>query len=393
MRVVYYTHPAFLAPALHLVQCLSESAEVHLLVEVSPGAWRSGLLDSPPLQLTPGLVPAAPVLGRVLPPAVAAYWRNLASFNLAVHTTRRAVEPGSWRTSQQVTCYLERLAPDVIHFESTPRRLVPNLLLGLRRAPRVLSVHDPRLHTGEANWRTELTRRLTYGGMRHFILHSKALRSDFCHAYGLAPDRVSSVPLGVLAIQRAWHTEPVRQDRRGVLFFGRLSPYKGLEVLLAAATSVAERVPGLRVVIAGLPVPGYRLPSLPSLPKGGTIRLVQEYVSNAELARLFQAAAVVACPYTDATQSGVLLTAYAFERPVVTTAVGGLPEYVAPGRTGLVVPPNEPRAFADALVDVLGDPGWSARIRQGVADLAAGRLSWRRAAHETLAVYRRVLRQ
>ena len=102
--------------------------------------------------------------------------------------------------------------------------------------------------------------------------------------------------------------------------------------------------------------------------------------NSARLVELCQRAAVVACPYVDASQSGVVLTAFALGTPVVTSAVGGLPEYVEHGETGLLVPPGDSEALARALTLVLEDRGLRARLRSGIACRLEGDLGWSRSA-------------
>jgi glycosyltransferase involved in cell wall biosynthesis len=202
---------------------------------------------------------------------------------------------------------------------------------------------------------------------------------------------VHTVHLGVLEVLRKWLREPIAEDERTVLMFGRLSPYKGLDVLYEAAPRVAERVPGVRFVVAGRPVPGYVPPPPPRLPNGGRVDVHAEYISNNELVNLFQRASVIACPYRDATQSAVALTGYAFERPIVATLTGGLPEYIRDGETGLLVPAGNAAALADALVQVLLDPRLKARLQRGVASARRDWLTWENAAQQTLAAYGEML--
>jgi glycosyltransferase involved in cell wall biosynthesis len=212
-------------------------------------------------------------------------------------------------------------------------------------------------------------------------LHNAAQRSAFCHRYRVDPRRAHVVHLGPYDVYRAFSAEaPPRADAPMVLFFGRLSPYKGLDVLYGAAARVAEEVPGVRFVVAGRPIGGYAVPSPPDLTGGATLDVRPHYITNAELADLFQRADVVVCPYTDATQSGVVMTAYAFAAPVVASRVGGLPEYVMHGQTGLLVAPGEPDALASALIRVLREPGLRSSLGQGIRDIVAGKLSWAHAA-------------
>ena len=390
-RVVLYTHSAVLAPALSLAHALSQRSECHLLLELGPATWRMELLDQAPDGVGPGIVPAEPVIGPAFPAAVRAQWRDLASFRLVVHHTARAVQPASWRLSRQVVRAVRQLQPDVVHFDDVSRRMVP-ALPGLHGLPVVLSLHDPAFHSGETTWRGDLFRRLLLRRATRVVLHNRQHVPSFCARYGIPAERVAVVHLGSYRIARLWAERSCQAppaDRPTVLFFGRLSPYKGLDVLLQAAPHVAARVPGVRFVVAGQPVPGYRVPALPALPNGACIDLLDQYIPSAQVAALFASASVVACPYVDATQSGVVLTAYAFERPVVATTVGGLPEYVRHDETGLLVPPGDPQALAEALVRVLQDEGLQARLRQGVRLATAGAFNWNRAADETLEVYSR----
>jgi glycosyltransferase involved in cell wall biosynthesis len=80
-----------------------------------------------------------------------------------------------------------------------------------------------------------------------------------------------------------------------------------------------------------------------------------EFIPDERVARHFGESSVVVLPYVDASQSGVVPIAYSFNRPVVATSVGGLPSVVEHGVTGLLVPPRDARALADALVMLLED--------------------------------------
>ena len=125
------------------------------------------------------------------------------------------------------------------------------------------------------------------------------------------------------------------------------------------------------------------------MPNGGHFEFIPDYIPNARLASLFQQSGLVVCPYTDATQSGVVLTAYAFGRPVLASRVGGLPEYIDEGRTGWLVPPGDVSSLAAALVQAVtalrsdGDA-----YRQAIAARSAADLNWETIAAQTLDIYR-----
>jgi glycosyltransferase involved in cell wall biosynthesis len=166
-----------------------------------------------------------------------------------------------------------------------------------------------------------------------------------------------------------------------------MSKYKGLDLLYRAMPLVAEKVKGVRLIVAGQPSFGYQPPEPPRLPHAGRIEVRNRHIPNSELAALMRETAVVICPYTHATQSGVVLTAYAFGKPIIATRTGGLAEYVRDGETGIVVPPNDPEALATAIARVLLDDTLRCGYTAGIERMAANELDWHSRALETLAFY------
>lgn len=137
---------------------------------------------------------------------------------------------------------------------------------------------------------------------------------------------------------------------RVLLFFGYVRRYKGLHVLLRA---MARLLPLLDVhlLVVGEFYEDERpyREEISTLGLEDHVRLYSGYIPNAEVARFFSAADAVVLPYTSATQSGIAQIAYNFNLPVIATDVGGLAEVVLDGRTGFVVPPNDPEALAAAI--------------------------------------------
>ena len=163
--------------------------------------------------------------------------------------------------------------------------------------------------------------------------------------------------------------------------------------MFRAAPTVARAVPNVTFRVAGAPVAGYEPGPPPPLENGGRIETMYSYVSNDQTASLFERAQVVVCPYTNASQSGVVLTAFAFGCPVVATDAGGLPEYVADGVSGLVVPAGDDAALAGALIRCLSEPELLASLRAGVEAATATELNWRQTASELTVIYADVARR
>ncbi|MEX0747996.1 MAG: glycosyltransferase [Rhodothermales bacterium] len=137
-----------------------------------------------------------------------------------------------------------------------------------------------------------------------------------------------------------------------LLFFGFVRRYKGLHILLQAMSEVIRHRPGVRLVVAGEfyeDEDTYR-EAIRSLGLSDHVVLYPEYIEARRVGELFSAADIVVQPYEAATQSGVVQTAYHFEKPVIVTNVGGLAEVVIHEESGLVVPPKDPGALAAAII-------------------------------------------
>ena len=162
------------------------------------------------------------------------------------------------------------------------------------------------------------------------------------------PDRARPTPA---AAREALDLPP---GARVLLFFGFIKPYKGLKHLIDAAPRLRERYgpDGVRVLVVG-DVYGDRRPYLEQIEQGGAadiIRFHADYVPDEEVERWFVASDLVVLPYVSATQSGIVQIAWNYDKPVVTTRVGGLPEVVRDGETGFLVPPGDADALADARI-------------------------------------------
>ena len=126
-------------------------------------------------------------------------------------------------------------------------------------------------------------------------------------------------------------------------------------MLLDAWPAVLSQQPDAQLVIAGECYEDYTQyqQQIDALGIGASVHSHTRYIEREQVAAYFSAADAVVLPYLTATQSGVAKTAFFYERPVVTSDVGGLAEIVPHDEAGLVIPPNDPSALGDALVQVL----------------------------------------
>jgi glycosyltransferase involved in cell wall biosynthesis len=212
-----------------------------------------------------------------------------------------------------------------------------------------------------------------------FIAQSEAVAGDLRRFRPHAP--LTRVPHPIYTLFGAKPPRAEARRRLGVtarevaLFFGFIRGYKGLlDLVRAVARIPPER--DFQLLVGGEfyedPAPYRR--EIATL--GSRVVLHDRYIPNEEVGDFFAAANVAVLPYRTATQSGIAQIAAHFDLPVITTAVGGLPEMVEEGVTGDLVPPEDPGALAGAILRYF-DEGREARYAPQVARRKA-RYSWSR---------------
>jgi glycosyltransferase involved in cell wall biosynthesis len=280
-------------------------------------------------------------------------------------------------------------AADVVHWQWLTVQPVDAYLLPPKR-PRLLTAHDvvPREpRPGQIG----ATRRLLEK-MDAVIVHSEHGAGRLRDELGLEAERIHVIPHGAFDYLTHLPDEkplpPALAEVEGpvVLFFGLLRPYKGIELLIEAF----QNVEGAELWVVGMPrTPLGPLRELASEIRG-RVRFVPRFVDDSEIPAFFRRADIVALPYREIDQSGVLYTALAFGKPMVVSSVGGFAEIAAEG-AARAVPPNAPVEMAAAIQQLLDEPQERERLAAGARAAAAGRYSWDSIAEQTMTLYRALL--
>ena len=284
---------------------------------------------------------------------------------------------------------IRKFSPDVIHFQNG--HLFFNLFLPLiKRFPLVITIHDPRQHLGDKE--SLITPQwLMDAGFRNAdraIVHGTELVSVVEKEIGIPKNRLHVIPH--IAIGERKMTRVPSDDGQTVLFFGRIWEYKGLDYLIRAEPAVTARFPGVRFIIGGKGEDFDRYTQLMVHPERFEVH--NAWISDEERSRMFSEASVVVLPYVEASQSGVIPIAYTYGKPVIATNIGGLPEMVEHGRTGLLVEPRDVDALANSIVELLSN----AHLRRQLGMAGKAKLdrecSPSVVANQTLEVYAQAIR-
>lgn len=290
------------------------------------------------------------------------------------------------KNRRQLLTVIREFNPHVIHYQEDPRDELILSLPFLRNFPSVLTIHDPKRHTG---WDAKLSRFSFYRfyfrrAIDVAITHGEQLAKELTDMYPHLKDRVWSIAHGPLGVGFAG-TKPSRPEGCRILFFGRIHAYKGLAYFVDAIIALRQKGYPVVGVVAGR---GSDLaPNRQRMDDSGCFEIIDRYINADDIPGLFLDSLIIALPYTDGTQSGVAAMALGFGRPVVATAVGSIPELVREGTNGLLTPARDSEKFAAALETILADPQLWEKLAQGSLDLKNGDLSWRTIADKTLLAY------
>ena len=279
--------------------------------------------------------------------------------------------------------------PDVIHLQLGIVNLA--LLPFLKRYPLVVTFHDVKLHMGEERLRSEIVRYFIRKYSNQIIVHGEKLKEQMIKEYNLPSEKVHAITIGEheVAPFKKYERKDLKEGGNLILFFGRIWKYKGLEYLIKAEPMITKEVPGTKIIIAGTGEDFKKYEEM--MPNRDNFIVYNYHIPYKEGAELFQRCSVVALPYIDASQSGVIPTAYGFKKPVVVTNVGAIPEIVDDGVTGFIVPPKNPEALADALVKLLKDDKLRKQMGENAYKKLKTDMSWDKIAEKTIEVYKEAI--
>lgn len=279
---------------------------------------------------------------------------------------------------------------DVVHVQWAP---VPSLDARLlpRRRPLVATAHETYPVDGWSAPDARAMRRLLLGMDAVTALSEHGARS-LREGAGIPAERIRVIPHGPLDhLTRLPDDAPLPAelpdtDRRVVLFFGLIRPYKGPEVLLEAFRGIE----GAELWIVGRPL-GVDLGALQALASASqsTVRIVPRFVDDREVSALLRRADLVVLPYRQAEQSGVLYAALPFGKAIVMSDVGGFGELASRG-AGRLVPPGDAAALHDTIAALLGDEEERRRLGEAALAAASGPYSWESIARAHLDLYTEV---
>jgi glycosyltransferase involved in cell wall biosynthesis len=244
------------------------------------------------------------------------------------------------------------------------------------KAVYLLTVHDAARHPGEDQiWRRWLLRRDIKASDSALVL-SRSVGESLRHEYYYPRDRVflsTHGRFGDSNVEAKPRMLPANQPAR-LLFFGRIMEYKGLDLILRALPMLRRQFPTLKLEIWGY---GDITPYRAALDALIDVRIENRWIAEDEIPDIFAKTDLIVLPYREASQSGVIATAFAYGMPCVVTPLPGLREQVDDGVTGVISSGFGAAEYAEAISRALRDPAFYARLSENCIHAARTTLSWK----------------
>lgn len=262
----------------------------------------------------------------------------------------------SWkklRVELDVHKLVKQINPDII-LTDAPN---PNFLIArfIYRKRIISLIHDPFLHSGELTFIRKFGNYLLIRLAKKYVLFNKAQEEEFICQKKINKKDVFTTFLGqyeFLTLFQEKNSTLAENNNFKLLFFGRISPYKGIKYLLDGFVKYLNTYSDkIDLTIAGNG--NFDFSHYQNISQ---IHIINRFINTDELVSMIQQANLIVCPYIDATQSGVIMSAYAFKKPVLATNVGGLPEMLNQGETGMLIPPKDSDAIYNALKTLSSQP-------------------------------------
>jgi starch synthase len=318
---------------------------------------------------------------------------NIHKFPFSISLLKAAIKALNPFLYRRLNQRINLIRPDVVHVVFEFR--VPFFLVSAlhRRYPIVTTVHEPRatthtlMRTSLLNPIQNTNANLIMRSSDKIIVHGQK-HQDYLSAKRVPAHKIRVVPHSGFTFFASLGEKEVKAREGNILFFGKITPYKGIEYLIEAGNLIKQKIPGMTITIAG----EGDFNRYEKMITGDSHFLVHNrFITDHEVAELFREASVVVLPYVDGSQSSIISIAGAFKKPVVATSVGNFAEMVENGNTGFIVPPKDANALAEAVIKLLNSDKLRQEMGENAYKAVRDKFSLDRIAQQTSQVYKEAI--
>lgn len=265
----------------------------------------------------------------------------------------------------------------------------PFLQWHLRDIPSIVAVHDPIPHPGLTGYAYKLLEDYSIRNAERCLIFSTELAPELGKR-GIDLNRIDHIPLGEMSYYQRYVPQTSPQHGNEIpklLFFGRITAYKGIDNLLLAYREIKNEHPcEMMIVGEGDLIPYKSL--LDDLPE---VKVINRWISEEEIAALFNQASILLLPYTSGSQSGVLPIAASYGLPVIATDVGGISEQVVHENTGLLVKPSSVPELVGAIQRLIEYPNYARQLGENLQRDYRENKNWKTIAEMVFKIFEEVV--
>ncbi len=380
MNVLYYSKPFYLDCDLPLIkQFQTIGIDVYYVIDLPSYCLKSTLLEIKEQRQKTSVISAEEYqefsfLGEYI---------DLNKVLIVNRPIRNPLNVENIKVFFELQKLVGEINPDVIHI-SEPLTVAEFPLYTFTNKI-LLTVHDPFPHTGEKSITRTIYRRLAFQRLKKFVLLNKKQVCNFSKQFRINPNKIFTNRLGIYDSYRLFDSNVGAPDYKYLLFFGRISPYKGVKYLLEAFMKIYNEYENFHLIIAGKGDFDF---DISEYERKDRIHIVNRFISPKEIVSYIKGARGVVCPYTDATQSGVVMTSFAFRTPVIASNVGGFKEVISHNKTGLLVEPKNIEELSLALSQFMSKNFYEHDFSNNIYNcFFEGENSWNEIAKKYLEIY------
>lgn len=238
----------------------------------------------------------------------------------------------------------------------------------------ITTVHDVSMHKGEENKILDKVNNQIIRKSDGIVVLTKSFVENISIKYNIPKEQIVWIRHANYCYYRPCSYIMSHKIQKKILFFGRIHEYKGISILLNAMDIIVKEIPDLILRIAGKG--NLNMADQEKLLRlGGSVELHNKWICNSEIYKYFSDVDLLVAPYIEASQSGVVMLSYAFGKPVIVTDIGGLSEQIING-SGIIVPPNDTKALAQAVISIYRDKNRLIHMRDVANSLNETVFSW-----------------
>lgn len=265
----------------------------------------------------------------------------------------------------------------------------------------VYTAHDVLPHDNE-NYSNRLIFKLIYKTQNFIVVHTEYIRQRIINEFNIKPGKIKVIKHGVYELNGKLDIDPVnfkhklkiREEEFVLLFFGMLKKYKGLDLLAESFNMVREQEQfPIRLIVAGEAHDGYEkeIKQIADQHLKEAADLYIRFIKEEELNTFFGAADVTILPYREASQSGVMFMSFAHGVPVIVPDLGGFPDDVIAGKTGLIFEKGNSDELKNRILEAYSIWGVNnERLKSEIAEITKKKYSWNASAEELKNIYQSI---